>query len=309
LKLKYYTLDVFTDRRFGGNPLAVFTDARAVSPELMQTIAREMNLSESVFVLPPRTAGALCRLRIFTPGMELPFAGHPTVGTGYLLALLGRAQSDAPNGTTQVVLEEEAGPVPVAIQWHDGKPGATQLSVPAMASYGPEPPPPAALAAMLSLSPEDILVGRYGPQAIRSGPLFTFVPLLDRDALSRARLKLDLWQSTLERFWAPHVFLFCRDREQPGSRIRARMFAPLMGIVEDPATGAAAAGLGAYLGVREAPADGTTQWVIEQGHEMGRPSLIRVEADTRGAEVVAVRVGGHSVLVSEGELFLDDAPR
>ena len=308
MKLKYYTLDVFTDRIFGGNPLAVFTDARGVSPALMQTIAREMNLSESVFVLPPRDASALCRLRIFTPGMELPFAGHPTVGTGYLLALLGRAQPGAATGETRIILEEEVGPIPVAIQWREGRPASTQLSVATVATYGPEPPPPAALAAMLSLSPEDILVGRYSPQAVHCGPQFTFVPLRDREALARARLKLDLWQTTLERFWAPHVFLFCRD-ELPGSSVRARMFAPLMGLVEDPATGAAASGLGAYLGVREAPADGTTKWVIEQGQEMGRPSLIRVEADTHGGRVVAVRVGGTSVLVSEGELFLDATAR
>lgn len=307
MKLEYYTLDVFTDRLFGGNPLAVFTDARGVSPELMQTIAREMNLSESVFVLPPRETDSLCRLRIFTPGLELPFAGHPTVGTAYLLALLGRAQAEAPTGRTRIVLEEEAGHVPVSIEWRDGKPLSTQLSAPAVATYGPEPPSPAVLAAMLSLSIEDISVGRYGPQAVRCGPLFTFVPLRSLEALTRARLKLDLWQSTLERFWAPHVFLFCRDPDAPGSSVRARMFAPLMGIVEDPATGAAASGLGAYLGVREATADGTTQWVIEQGIEMGRPSLMRVEADTRGGQVVAVRVGGQSVLVSKGQLFLDDS--
>ena len=304
---RFHTLDVFTDRRFGGNPLAVFSDARGLGEAFMQPIARELNLSETVFVLPPRDPRALCRLRIFTPGRELPFAGHPTVGTGHLLATLGRIPGDHARGeaTACMLLEEDVGLVPVTVSLRDGRPRFVQLSAAALPSGGPEAPSRTALAAMLSLAAEDILDGADAPRALSCGVPFMFVPLRDRGALARARLDIDRWRTTLERHWANQVFLFCRDPELPGSSIRARMFAPEMGVIEDPATGAACAALAGYLGPREARADGTAKWIVEQGFEMGRPSLIHVEADLRDGAVTAVRVGGTSVMVSEGELRLD----
>lgn len=302
-RLKFHTLDVFTERRFGGNPLAVFLDGADLPGEVMQQIAREMNLSETVFVLPARDPRALCRLRIFTPGRELPFAGHPTVGSGYLLATLGRIP--LAEGRASVLLDEDVGLVPLTVESQGGRPGFVQLSVAALPSFGPPPPPRSALAAMLRLRPDDILDGDDCPQAVSCGVPFLFVPVRNRDVLARAAVDLQHWHETLNAYWTQQVFIFSRDPELRGSSIRARMYAPEFGITEDPATGSACAALGGYLGARDRTRDGTLRWVVEQGFEMGRPSLLHVETDKTAGRITAVRVGGASVLVSEGFLEID----
>ena len=299
--LRFYTLDVFTERRFGGNPLAVFTDGEGLSTELMQQIAREMNLSESVFVQPPRDSRALCRARIFTPARELPFAGHPTVGTGFVLAALGRVALQ--NGRVTILLEEEVGLVQVNIESQGGRPGFVELSVASLPSFRDPPAGRAELAKMLRLD-TDALVD--DAQAASCGLPFLFIPVRDRAALARASIDLQVWRAALGGYWTQEVFVFCRDPELEGSSIRARMFSPAFGIAEDPATGSAAAGLGGYLGVRAPESDGTLRWIVEQGFEMGRPSLLHVEIDKTGGRIAAVRVGGKSVLVSEGTFQLDE---
>lgn len=299
---RFYTADVFTDTLFGGNQLAVFPDAQGLQPEQMQQIAREFNLSETVFVLPPETPEGTRRLRIFTPGTELPFAGHPTVGTAYVLATIGDIALTADE--TTIAFEEPVGLVPVLIRSQDGKPTFSQLSAAAMPEFGEQLPPLDQLAAMLSLEPDDLLTEGFAPQCVSCGVPFLFVPLRDRDALRRSRLNLAQWQAILAETWAPHLYLFTSDAELPGSDLRARMFAPAMGIQEDPATGAAATALGGYLGVRAASQTGTVKWVVEQGMEMGRPSILEIEADKQAGKVVAVRVGGASVMVSEGTMHL-----
>ncbi|HEX2079843.1 MAG TPA: PhzF family phenazine biosynthesis protein [Longimicrobium sp.] len=301
MRLKFHTLDVFTDRVFGGNPLAVFPDAGGIPPETMQAVARELNLSETVFVT--GAEGASFAVRIFNPVYELPFAGHPTVGTAMLLAMLGRV----PPGerVSRLVLHEQVGPVPVEVRMEDGRPVFATFAAPRVPEAGPTPPAPEAIAQLLSLGEAD-LGGSLGIAHHSAGVPFLFVSVRDRDALARARLDVGAWERHLRDGWAPHVYVTTDDAGEEGVALRARMFAPAMGIVEDPATGGAATAAAGLLAARDAGADGTYSWTILQGVEMGRPSRIRVEADVRDGRVAQVRVGGSAVRVSEGEMTIPD---
>ena len=296
----FCTLDVFTDQPFCGNQLAVFPDARGLDTDQMATIAREFNLSETVFVFPPTSAESTKKLRIFTPGAELPFAGHPTIGTAHALAALGHIPLTG--DTTNIVFEEGVGPVPVSIRSRNGVPVFAQLSVAKLPEIGAPPPSRSALADLLSIEVADLMGGTWSPQSISVGVPFLFVPVRDRNVLKRARVKPDRWEAILKASWAPEVFVFSRDPEREGSHIRARMFAPGLGIGEDAATGSAAASLGGYLAARDPAKDGTLRWVVEQGFEMGRPSILEVEADKVDGKITAIRVGGASVMVSKGEM-------
>jgi trans-2,3-dihydro-3-hydroxyanthranilate isomerase len=298
----YVTADVFTSQRFGGNQLAVFPDANELPPELMQPIAREFNFSETTFVLAPTDPRYTRRVRIFTPTGELPFAGHPTVGTAYVLAVTGGIALTG--AETRIVFEEGVGPIPVMIRATRGVPDFAQLSVAKLPEFGPPPPSSRDLARLLGLADQDLLDGAMGPEAASCGLPFLFVPVRDRRALARAVPRLDEFERVLGGYTTSHVFVFCADPELPGSHYRARMFAPTVGVIEDPATGSACAAFGGYLGKRDARADGTLTWVVEQGFEMGRPSILHVEVDKRGGRITAVRVGGDSLLVMKGELFV-----
>jgi trans-2,3-dihydro-3-hydroxyanthranilate isomerase len=296
IQVPFHTLDVFTDRRFGGNPLAVFPDAIAIPEEQFQWIAREFNLSETVFVLPPLDPRAARRVRIFTPGRELPFAGHPTVGTGFLLADLGLVPLTGPE--TTIALEEGVGLVPVTIRAHEGRPVFSQLTTAMLPEKGPAPPPRAAIAAVLSLSPDDI-VG--DAEAHSCGVPFTFVTVRDLAALSRARVDLEAWHKTMAATWAPEIYVMADDALRPRSTIRARMFAPEFGIMEDPATGSAAAALaGRLFGGGSPPDSGVAVVEIEQGVEMGRPSRLVLEVRRTAGRIESVKVGGESVRVMDG---------
>lgn len=296
-RYRFHTLDVFTDTPFGGNPLAVVLDADDLSGESMQIIAAEFNLSETVFVLKPAKAGANRRkVRIFTPQTELPFAGHPTVGVSFLLARLKLVELNPADPA--MVLEEGVGDVPVKVQSGQDGPRSTQMSAPRMPERGPEPPSRADLAAMLSLAEADLLPGHA---AYSCGVPFLFVPVRDREAIARAKLRTDRWEKLLSGWWAKSVFPFTTDTVSKEAQIHARMFAPAMGVTEDPATGSAASALAGFLHDQDRR-DGTRRWLIEQGFEMGRPSHIEIEADIAGGKITAVRVGGSSVLISEGWL-------
>lgn len=299
---QFVTADVFTSSRFGGNQLAVFPNADGLDTRLMQQIAREFNYSETTFVLPPSDPKHTRRVRIFTPGGELPFAGHPTVGTAFALAALG--EIPIPGAETRIVFEEGVGPVPVTIRSTNGAPDFAQLSVAVLPETGPPPPAAADLARALGLAPEDVLAPSDGIQALSCGVPFLFVPVRSREALGRCRVRLDDFQRVLGGYWTGKVFVFCDEPELPGSDYRARMFAPGIGVPEDPATGSACAAFAGYLAARDRRSDGTLRWVVEQGFEMGRPSLLEVEADKRGGAITAVRVGGNSVLVSRGEFYV-----
>lgn len=302
MEARYHTLDVFTERVFGGNPLAVFPDARGVPPELMQRIAQELNLSETVFVLPPESPEHTRRLRIFTPAVELPFAGHPTVGTACLLALLG--EIPLRGREAEITFEEGVGPVPVRVRHRPGEAPFAELTSARLPEHGPPPPGRAELAELLGLEEDDVLLGEWAPGAVSCGVPFLFVPLRSRDAVRRTRLDTGLWERLLAGWWAPHLYVLAWEPELPGSHLRARMFAPAMGISEDPATGGAAAALAGYLAARAGVESGTLAWRVEQGFEMGRPSLLEVAADVQGGQVAAVRVGGTAVRVGDGRMSL-----
>ncbi|MDQ3949157.1 MAG: PhzF family phenazine biosynthesis protein [Gemmatimonadota bacterium] len=300
MKYRYYTADVFTDRPFGGNQLAVFPDARGIDSARMQEIAREFNFSETTFVLPPEDARHARRVRIFTPGAEIPFAGHPTVGTAHVLAAVGEIPLSG--DTTSIVFEEGVGPVPVTIRAQGRHPVFAQLGVAKLPEIGPSPPAAARLAAMLSLDEGDLAGPDMPPEAISCGVPYLLIPLASRDAVARARLRLDLWEQTLRGYWTDDIFFFALDPEREDSDVHARMFAPGFGIAEDPATGSAAVALGGYLAARHPRLDGTLRWVVEQGFEMRRPSIMEVEVDKRDGAVTGVRVGGSTVLVCEGQM-------
>lgn len=289
MRYRFLTADVFTDRIFGGNPLAVLPDARGLSPEQMQRIAAEFNLSETTFVLPSENPAHTRRVRIFVPNRELPFAGHPTVGTAFVLASIGEIKAE------RILFEEGVGPVPVNIRYEGGRPVFCQLTAAKIPEPGPQPPPAAELAAMLSLGPDDIA---GAPRGFSAGIPFLCLPLRDLEALGRARIDSERWRKTVGGWWSSQVYMFCRF----DGRIRARMYAPDFGIAEDPATGSAAAAFAGYLFDEDGRPDGLLRWTIEQGIEMGRPSILEVEADARGGRLTAVRVGGASVLVTEGTI-------
>ncbi len=289
-KLHYYLVDVFTDRLFGGNPLAVFTDAQGVSTELMQSIAREMNLSETTFVLPAETPGTDYRVRIFTPAVELPMAGHPTVGTAFVLA---REKMIA---GPMVTFGEGVGPVPVTIQ-----PGLIEMQQP-LPAFGARFEAEA-VAAVLSLDARAITDTGLPAEVVSCGVPLLFVPVRDLAAMRAIRMRLDRWESTLQGSEGQHVFALTREVEFPGSAVHARMFAPASGIPEDPATGGACGPLGSYLvrhGVIEAAP--RAEFTCEQGIEMGRPSFIRIVIEQEAGAINAVRVGGNCCFVGEGDL-------
>jgi trans-2,3-dihydro-3-hydroxyanthranilate isomerase len=300
--MRFFTADVFTDRMFGGNQLAVFPDSEGLDSRVMQAIARELNLSETVFVFPPTDPAHTRRLRIFTPGSELPFAGHPTIGTAFVLASIG----DVPlgPGDASIVFEEGVGPVPVSVRAENGNPGYCELTAARLPEEGPPPPPLEEIASALSLRPDELRADDRSPRAASCGVPYLFVPVRDETVLSRARINLPAWERSLSGWWASAVFPFAETGGRAGVDFRARMFAPGIGVPEDPATGSAAAALAGYLAGSSGPENGTLRWVVEQGVEMGRPSRLHIACDRTAGRISAVRVGGTSVLVSEGRLTL-----
>jgi trans-2,3-dihydro-3-hydroxyanthranilate isomerase len=307
----FYTADVFTDRIFGGNPLAVFPDAQGLSDRQMQQVAAEFNYSETVFVLPPQTLKGTRKLRIFTPKTELPFAGHPTVGTAFVLASI--AQIPLTGTQTPIIFEEGVGLVPVTLyaqshtqnNTHNNQPIYAELTAAQSPEWRSDVPSSAELAALLSLEPEAIGSGNFTPQAVSCGVPFLFVPLRDRLSLSCCRLNRDRWQSLLAQHWASALYLFCPGIEGETIDFHARMFAPSMGIEEDPATGSAATAFGGYLGLRQ-DRQGSFEWHIEQGADMGRTSHLWVKIDRHLDQIQNIRVGGASVLVSEGSMEIPE---
>jgi trans-2,3-dihydro-3-hydroxyanthranilate isomerase len=301
-RYRYLTADVFTSEPFGGNQLAVFPDARGIPEHRLQDVAREFNFSETTFVYPPENPAHTRRVRIFTPGTELPFAGHPTVGTAHVLAAIGDLSLDGP--VTHIVFEELVGPTPVTIRAERGLPTFCQLTAAKLPEEGPPAPSNAALAAALGLDPAEVLDGEWAPRAWTCGVPYLFVPLRDRNAVARSAIRSDAWERALAGTWAPELYVFAREGERAGSDLHARMFAPGFGIAEDPATGSAAAALAGFLARRDPRRDGTLRWIVEQGFEMKRPSIIEVEADVARGAVTGVRVGGATVLVCEGTMAI-----
>ncbi|MFL5732446.1 MAG: PhzF family phenazine biosynthesis protein [Chloroflexia bacterium] len=296
-KYQYHHVDVFTDRAFAGNQLAVFTDGRGLAAETMQAIAREMNFSETTFVLPAESLGNHFRLRIFTPAAELPMAGHPTVGTTFVLA---RERLVEPQGEeTTIYLEEGIGRVPVSIRFNGGEPRLIRMSQ-LLPTFGPRVSDPMSVAAMLSIEPGAIEAG-LPIEVISCGVPFLFVPIVSLQAIKSIKLRQDLFERVTGDMDVSGVFVFTREVETAGSTVHSRMFAPELGVVEDPATGSASGPVGCYLVryglVSEGP---TAQMVSEQGIEIGRPSFVQIEIDHEGEEITGVRVGGYCHYVGQG---------
>ncbi|WP_342166449.1 PhzF family phenazine biosynthesis protein [Methylobacterium sp. SD21] len=289
---RFATLDVFTTQPLAGNPLAVVLDSEGLDGAAMQAIAREFNLSETVFVLPPAEPRHRARLRIFTPARELPFAGHPTVGTAVLLAL-----QDPPGADARAFgLEEGIGVVPCVVETlPDGTGGRARFKLPALPEYLGPGPEPEELAARLGLEPGEIGFGRHRPSRHGTGPRFTCVPVA-----SAARL--DAVRPAAAPEEGDGLYLYAPDPEGMGLAFRTRMFAPRMGVPEDPATGSAAAAFAGVLMQFEALGDGVHDIAIAQGQAMGRPSTIALQVDIAAGALRSVEIGGAAVLVSEGTL-------
>jgi trans-2,3-dihydro-3-hydroxyanthranilate isomerase len=301
MQLNYHVLDVFTDARFGGNPLAVVLDADGLDPARMQTIAREFNLSETVFVLKPQHAAHTARVRIFTPQSELPFAGHPTVGAAALLAEIRTGAPAAPSDAL-VVLEEAVGIVRVAVRLRPGAPPHAEFGAPKLPVETGSLAPPERLAAALGLIPAEIGFENHRPTKHAAGNAFAFVPVASLEAIAKARVAQSHWDAALKGQGLTGAFLYCRQTAHTTSHFHARMFAPDMGIAEDPATGSAAAAFAGVVQRFDALPDGVHKRLIEQGYEMGRPSLMALTMEVERGKLAAVRIGGHSVRVAEGRI-------
>jgi trans-2,3-dihydro-3-hydroxyanthranilate isomerase len=298
---RYFTLDVFTASPLAGNPLAVVLDGQGLGDAGMQAIAREFNLSETVFVLPPEDQRQRARLRIFTPARELPFAGHPTVGTAVLIGLIDHGPR---HGTLAFGLEEGVGLVPCAVEVEGEGRGNAVFTLPRLpARVGPLGSP-ADIAAALDVEERDIGFDRHLPARYSAGVPFAMVPLASRAAVDKARLRLSHWADAFGEGDPAAAFIYCREPVQPSDAFYARMFAPAMGIAEDPATGAAVAAFAGAIMDCDRPVDGEHLLVIEQGYAMGRPSRIGLTLSVAGRVLTKAAIGGDAVVVSEGALFL-----
>jgi trans-2,3-dihydro-3-hydroxyanthranilate isomerase len=287
----YVVLDVFTSRRFAGNPLAVVRDGAGLDTAAMQSIAREFNLAETVFLFPPDDKAHKARLRIFTPAAELPFAGHPTVGTAVLLGL------DAPG---VFVLKEEIGDVPCRVEVRGADHGFAEFDLPRLPKRIADAADADVLAASLSLTLDDLGCEDFAPGIWSGGAPFTLVPVRGLEAIGRSRPVSEAWREGAQKQIG--IFLFCRETTGSGHAFHARMFAPAMGIPEDPATGGALAAFSGLIAESGGLANGTHKLVIEQGFEMGRPSLMHLTITLAGGALTAAAIGGDAIVVARGEL-------
>ena len=297
---RFFTLDVFTHRALAGNPLAVVLDAQGLDDAAMQAIAGEFNLSETVFVFPPKDAAHRAALRIFTPGRELPFAGHPTVGTAVLLATL----DDVGQSGTHFVLEEKVGLVPCRVAPSSNGVIEALFSLPRLPQRVELAAGNADIARAIGVEVTDIGFDAHHPAVFSAGVGFTLVPLNSLAAVAKARINHDHWQAGILPADHANAFIYCRETADEGHHFHARMFAPDLGVGEDPATGSAVAAFAGAVAEYEGLGDGRHVLLIEQGYEMGRPSLIRLEMDIAGGMLVEVRISGGAVIVSEGALRL-----
>lgn len=298
MKRRFFTLDVFTQTRLAGNPLAVVLDCAGLDARAMQAIAREFNLSEAVFAFDPRDPVNTIRARIFTPAQELPFAGHPTIGTAILIAQL-RAPEMA-GRDLDIVIEEEVGPVRCTVQLaRSGAAARASFVVPKSPQRVGDAGNIDALAKALSLEPRDIGFDNHEPGVWSAGTPFCFVPVASLAAISRAKPGGGLAMAVGEGRGA---FLYTRETAHAENAVHARMFGAGVGIVEDPATGAAAAAFAGVAAHFEKPADGAHAIVIEQGFEMGRPSLITLGMTIADGVLASATIGGSAVRVCEGTI-------
>lgn len=298
---RYLLLDVFAGTALEGNPLAVVLDAERLDTARMQAITREFNLSETVFVLPPENPAHAARIRIFCPEYEMPFAGHPTVGTAVAL------WRERGHGDGEIlVLEENIGPVRCIVSGGEGAAFA-EFDVPRLSEPMPFTPDPARIAAALGLDPGDLGFDGHVTGAWSAGVPYVTVPLKGLEAMRRVSFDSQAWQD-----FAPakandakaSAYVYCRETSLAGSSFHARMFVAATPSYEDPATGSAAAAFVGTFVANERPDDGSHEVWIEQGIEMGRPSRIRLEVDVEDGRATGARIGGEAVIVGRGEVYI-----
>ena len=296
MRRRFVTLDVFTDKRFAGNPLAVVLEPDGLETAAMQTIAREFNLSETVFVQPPKNKAHRARLRIFTPANELPFAGHPTVGTA---VLLGRI--DGGTQPRDFVLELGIGPVKCKVAPSaDG--GRAVFGLPKLPEDIGAPADDATIAAALGIDVADIGFERVRPARWSAGAPYSLIPLRDLAVVERCAVNSVGWKKAFGFDAHAAAYVFSRQTTEKGHAFHTRMFAPSAGISEDPATGSAAAAIAGYIARFDKFNDGSHPLVIEQGYEMGRPSLIELTLTIGGGKLTGASIGGGAVIVMEGTI-------
>jgi trans-2,3-dihydro-3-hydroxyanthranilate isomerase len=302
MKLSFVTVDVFTSDRFSGNPLAVVLDAQGLTTAQMQTIAAEFNLAETTFVLPPKDGAHTAEVRIFTPRYEMPFAGHPNVGTAFVLARTGSSHG-RPIAGDRVMFEEKAGLVPISLLRDGGTVVGARLASPQPLTVGAEIPVEL-IASACSLSADDVETSNHRPCIASCGAAFILAELKTVAALARALPRGDVFRQEVAQHPATSILLYTQV-DEGGIDIRARMFAPHHGIPEDPATGSANVALIGLLAKLRPEADLELSKRIAQGVEMGRPSLLEAQAEKRGGVVVATYIGGRCVPVMSGTIEVD----
>ncbi len=301
MALTYHILDVFTERAFGGNPLAVVLDADGLTVPEMQAIAREFNLSETVFVLAATSPGHTAKIRIFTPVKEIPFAGHPTLGTAALLAEL---RTPVVNGERDAIiaLEEEIGSVRVGVRLRANAAAFAEFDAPKV----PGEPEPLGdedeLAAAIGLIASEVTFENHKPMIVRDANVFAYVPVANLDAMAKVRVTPGHWSRVFSDRGVLGVYMYTRQCVRSQASFHARLFAPDFGIPEDPATGSAAIGFARIIKDFDALPDGSHRRTVEQGMEMGRPSLISLVLGIHRGKLDSVRIGGHAVRVAEGTL-------
>lgn len=296
----YVVLDVFTDVSLTGNPLAVVLDASGLDTSAMQAISLQFNLSETVFLLPAEDEARKARLRIFTPYAELPFAGHPTVGTAVLLGLMDAAAGKGKDHRFE--LEEQVGVVPCTVSVASRRAGRATFALPRLPEAGPNAPDAAEMALALGLKSSDIGFGRHAVSRHDAGNPFCFVPVASLDALGRAKVDPSKLGAALERNGDRGVYLYTAETGDPTLAYRARMLRPAA--TEDPATGSAAAAFAGVVAVFDAPGDGEHALRIGQGFEMGRASVIELGLKVVSGKLVSATIGGGAVVTAEGTLFV-----
>ncbi|MEN9894772.1 MAG: hypothetical protein RIR97_624 [Pseudomonadota bacterium] len=297
----YAVYDVFTDTPLFGNPLAVVFQAEGLSDDAMQAITREFNLSETVFVIAPQSPDHAARLRIFTPGYELPFAGHPTVGTAVAVAEQRQLQ-----GANRLVLEETIGPILCQTETDKGRVGFARFDLPRQSQPLDFAASPDAVAKALGLSAGQIGFDDHQMKIWSAGVPFLFVPVKDQPAVEQVQFDAALWVQATHYVndRAVSAFVYCRGGQSADAAFHARMFSPAMGIAEDPATGSAVAALTGAVHAADRYPDGRTSLLIEQGFEMGRPSQIHVELDVAEGQIIRSTIGGYAVRIASGHLEL-----
>jgi len=301
--IKFYQADVFTSQPFGGNPVAVIPDAQGLNDDQLQQIAREMNLSETVFVFPPTDQAAVARLRIFTPTQEIPFAGHPVLGTFFILAELGIIR--VKESITRLMQECNIGLFPVELHAEDGQVERVVMTQPKPEFLGPvdEIEDLYKVASALGLSKHVIADTKWPIEVVSTGLPVLIVPVRTLTAVRSIRPDASAIMDICRRFGANGIMVFTTVTVEPTSTVHTRMFAPSIGILEDPATGSASGALGAYL-VQNGVVDvaPTTEIIAEQGYAIDRPSRIFVQVDSDDDIIQSVKVGGQCVMVVEGTL-------